>query len=526
MRIFLSGLMGSGKSTLAKELAREAGVAAFDSDELIAREAGQSVPELFRTRGEEGFRELEAQVIERLLEREPSGVVALGGGAVTQRALRRRLLRSGFLVTLDAPSSVLAGRVGAGEGRPLLAGRDVVARLDALRSARADAYAECHLRLDTSDLAATEAARRVLDAARREPIAVPLGARSYCIHVGQGIRRELVARVRELTPAVSALLVVTDSEVGPRWSSELTAAIRGSGLPVSQLELPAGESAKHLGSVDAIWQHALDAGLDRSSLVLGVGGGVIGDLSGFAAATLLRGVRAAHVPTTLLAMVDSAIGGKTGFDVRQGKNLIGAFHQPRFVLSDSEVLSTLPVAERRAGLAEVVKTAWIAGESAVAQLESDAPLLAAGDAGATERAIRMAASLKAYVVTEDEREDGLRAVLNLGHTLAHAIEAASGYSGLRHGEAVAIGCVAAFRVAAGLGGANARTDGARLRALLERLGLPTNFESYLDDRVLSFLGSDKKRKGKSLHYVVPGAPGDVRVVPLPIDEVMRLLRSS
>ncbi|HKP59257.1 MAG TPA: 3-dehydroquinate synthase, partial [Polyangiales bacterium] len=402
---------------------------------------------------------------------------------------------------------------------------EVRARLDALRSARAEAYAECHLRLDTGDLAPAEAARVVLEAARREPIAVPLGARSYCIHVGHGLRHELVALIREQAP-VSSVLLVTDAEVGPRWTHALTAAIRGSGLPVSEIALPAGESAKHLGSVDAIWQYALDAGLDRSSMVIGVGGGVVGDLSGFAAATLLRGVRAAHVPTTLLAMVDSAIGGKTGFDVRQGKNLIGAFHQPRFVLSDIELLSTLPEAERRAGLAEVVKTAWLAGEAEVQQLEADAPLLAAGEPQATERAIRMAATFKAYVVTEDEREDGMRALLNLGHTLAHAIEAASGFSGLRHGEAVAIGCVAAFRVAAGLGGASAQADGVRMKQLLGRLGLPTDFESYLDDRVLSFLGSDKKRKGKSLHYVVPGAPGDVRVVPLAISEVMRLLRST
>jgi shikimate kinase/3-dehydroquinate synthase len=525
MRIFLSGLMGSGKSTLARALGAEAGLPLFDTDELITRETGQTVTELFRTRGEEEFRAIEAGVVERLIEREPAAVVALGGGAVTQRALRRKLLRAGFVVTLDAASAVLAGRVGRGEGRPLLAGGEVRARLDALRSARAEAYAECHQRLDTSDLTPAEAAGVVLEAARREPIAVPLGTRSYCIHVGQGLRRELVARIREQAP-VSSVLLVTDEEVGPRWTQSLTAAVRGSGLPVSELVLPAGESAKHLGSVDAIWQHALDAALDRSSLLIGVGGGVVGDLSGFAAATLLRGVRVAHVPTTLLAMVDSAIGGKTGFDVRQGKNLIGAFHQPRFVLSDIELLSTLPEAERRAGLAEVVKTAWIAGEAEVAQLEADAQLLAAGDVQATERAIRMAAKLKAHVVTEDEREDGMRALLNLGHTLAHAIEAASGYSGLRHGEAVAIGCVAAFRVAAGLGGASARTDGTRMQQLLARLGLPTDFESHLNDRVLSFLGSDKKRKGKSLHYVVPGAPGDVRVVPLAITEVMRLLRST
>jgi 3-dehydroquinate synthase len=517
--------MGSGKSTVARALGDRSGLPVFDLDQLIEREAGQSVAAIFSARGEDAFRALEAQTATALLEREPRGIVALGGGAVTQRALRRQLLRAGLLVTLDAPTETLAARVGGGQGRPLLHGGNAHARLEALRSARAEAYAECHVRLDTSRSAPGETAAAILDAARAEPIAVPLGSRSYCIYVGAQQRRQLPARVQALAP-VSSVLVVSDAEVGPRWARALAADLRTSGLAVAELELEAGESAKTLASVDRIWSTALDAGLDRSSLVIGVGGGVVGDLSGFAAATLLRGVRAAHVPTTLLAMVDSAIGGKTGFDVRQGKNLVGAFHQPRFVLSDVEVLSTLPDAELRAGLAEVVKTAWIAGEAEVAALEADAALLLARDPAATERAIRMASRLKAYVVTEDEREDGLRAVLNLGHTLAHAIEAASGYSGLRHGEAVALGCVAAFRVAAGLGGASARADGERMRELLAKLGLPIAFESHLTDRVLSFLGSDKKRKGKSLHYVVPGKPGDVKTVPLPVDEVVRLLRSA
>jgi shikimate kinase/3-dehydroquinate synthase len=525
MRIFLSGLMGSGKSTVARALGSSSGLPVFDIDEVIESEAGQSVSSLFASRGEEAFRAIEAKVITSLIGQKARGVFSLGGGAVTQRALRRSLLGAGLVVTLDAPTQTLATRVGSGEGRPLLQGRDVPARLDALRSARAEAYAECHVRLETTHAAPAELAKTLLDAARAQPIAVPLGLRTYCVYVGAGQRHELGARVRAEAP-VSSVMLVSDAEVGPRWARALAAEIRSAGLSVSELEIGAGESAKTLATVDSIWNAALDAGLDRSSLVIGVGGGVVGDLSGFAAATLLRGVRAAHVPTTLLAMVDSAIGGKTGFDVRQGKNLVGAFHQPRFVLSDVEVLATLPDEELRAGLAEVVKTAWIAGESEVAELERDAPALLQREPAATERAIRMAVRVKARVVTEDEREDGLRAVLNLGHTLAHAIEAANGYSGLRHGEAVALGCVAAFRIAAGLGGATASADGRRMRGLLERLGLPVAFEQHLTDRVLSFLGSDKKRKGKSLHYVVPGQPGDVRVVPLPVDEIVRLLRSA
>jgi shikimate kinase / 3-dehydroquinate synthase len=524
MRIFLSGLMGSGKTTVAKALARRLQLPHFDSDELIALEAQKPVADLFRDSGEDAFRRLELDVVERLLHTQERCVVALGGGAVTQRPLRRLLLRSGFVVTLDAPTEVLASRVGGGDGRPLLAGQDIRARLEALRSVRGPAYAECHLRLDTRDCEPDVLAQRIERAARLTPIVVPLGTRTYCVHVGAGNRSELAHYVDELAP-VSSVLVVSDTEVGPRWARALSESLRASGLPVSEILLAPGEAAKTLASVERIWTSALEAGLDRGSLLIGVGGGVIGDLTGFAAATLLRGVRLGHVATTLLAMVDSAIGGKTGFDTQHGKNLIGAFHQPRFVLSDVEVLATLPEAERRSGLAEVVKSAWIAGESAVAQLEADAQALSDGEPAATVRAIRMAAALKAHVVTEDEREDGLRAVLNLGHTLAHAIEAASGYAGIRHGEAVSIGMVAAIRLARALGRAET-AEVERLRGLLERLSLPTEVERGLDERVLSFLGSDKKRKGKTLHYVVPGKPGDVRVVPLAMDEVVRLLRAT
>jgi 3-dehydroquinate synthetase len=250
---------------------------------------------------------------------------------------------------------------------------------------------------------------------------------------------------------------------------------------------------------------------------------VVGDMSGFAAASLLRGVPVGHVPTTLLAMVDSAIGGKTGFDTPHGKNLIGAFHQPSFVLCDTECLSTLPAIERQAGLAEVVKSAWIDGEAAVAELERDRVALASGEPAATERAIRMAARLKTRIVTEDERESGARALLNLGHTVGHAIEAFEGYGGLRHGLAVALGMVAAFRVAVRLGRLDAEQL-ERLTRLLSALGLPTNVDPYLRPEVRAFIGADKKRRADKLTFVLPGRPGDVRLHTLGIGELEQLLQ--
>jgi 3-dehydroquinate synthase len=319
------------------------------------------------------------------------------------------------------------------------------------------------------------------------------------------------------------VVLVSDDVVGPRWADPLRERLQAAGKQVTAVVLGAGEEHKTLASVERIWEAALDAQVDRGGAVLGVGGGVICDLSGFAASTLLRGVPVGHVPTTLLAMVDAAIGGKTGFDTRHGKNLIGSFHQPKFVLCDIDVLSTLAEGERRSGLAEVVKSAWIEGEAAVAQLERDAVALLAGEPEPTARAIRMAASLKARVVTEDERESGARAVLNLGHTVGHAIEASSGYRDIRHGEAVSLGMVAAFRLASKLGVVSA-TDVERAVRLLGALGLPTDVGPHLHQGVLSFIGSDKKRRSEGITFVVPSEPGRVDLRPLPLHEVFDLLR--
>jgi shikimate kinase/3-dehydroquinate synthase len=538
MRIFLSGLMGAGKSTVAKALAARTSLPRFDLDELIVQQMGGSVAELFRERGEAAFRALERTTLERLIAEQPNAVIALGGGVVVDRVLRRRLLEAGWVVTLDAATEELARRVGSATDRPLLSdplansqnsqnsepGQNIHARLLALRSERAEAYAECHVRLDTTQLDPERCARAIWDAVAEEPIVVPLGTRSYRVHVGNNNRHTLLARILELGP-VTGMLMVSDTQVGPAWARALSSELRAQGKTVTHLELAPGESAKTLESVDVIWNAALDVGIDRAGLILAVGGGVVGDLAGFAAATLLRGVRVAHIPTTLLAMVDSSIGGKTGFDTRHGKNLVGAFHQPSFVLSDVQTLGTLSHEERRAGLAEVVKSAWLDGEAAVAQLEHDADALARGDDAAILRAIRMAARLKARIVTADEREEGQRALLNLGHTLAHAIEASSGYAGIRHGEAVSIGMVAACRVGRQLGRLQP-ADAERAQRLLDRLGLPTGVDAYLSDRVLSFVSADKKRKGAKVNFVAPGRPGDTTLVSLGLDELHKMLRES
>lgn len=345
-------------------------------------------------------------------------------------------------------------------------------------------------------------------------VVVPLGERSYRVEIGQGIRSRVPARVRAVTEG--AVVVVHDTQEGEArtWARDAVASLPGS----IEVRLPRGEVHKSVATVERIWDTALEAGIDRSALVLGVGGGVVGDLTGFAASTLLRGVNLGQLPTTLLSMVDSSVGGKTGFNRAAGKNLVGSFYQPRFVLCDVETLDTLDAGERIAGLAEVVKSAWLDGENAVAGLEADAEALRAGDPAATIRAIEMSVTLKARIVRLDEREGGTRMLLNLGHTVGHGLEAAAGYRDLRHGDGVALGMVAALRVGVARG-ATTPDMAERLTRLLDAVGLPTDLDAKLTDEALDFVWADKKRRGDHIRFIVPGDPGHTTIAPMKPDEI-------
>jgi 3-dehydroquinate synthase len=523
-RVFLSGPMGSGKSQVAAALGELWRCAVVDLDQRIEQRAGLSIPQIFERRGESAFRELERTVLAEVLDDNSLKIVALGGGTVVDQASRRRLLREGTLITLRASLDALCARVGAGKGRPLLgSGADVRQRLATVIEQRAGAYAECHAEIFTDNLSVREIAQAVDRVVIDASIVVPMGERTYRVEVGSGTRHALAQRARSAVTGAHAVLV-TDTGVDEPWGSRAGNDLIEAGFKLTKVCLPAGEQHKNLQSIEQIWDAALSAGVDRDTLVVAVGGGVVGDMAAFAASTILRGLSFGQLPTTLLAMVDSAVGGKTGIDRVQGKNLIGSFHQPRFVLCDVETLTTLPLAERRAGLAEVVKSAWLDGEASVKMLEERADALVAGDFDATTDAVRMSVQLKARIVTEDERETGVRALLNLGHTVGHAIEAATGFAGLRHGEAVALGMVAAFRLSKGLGVAT-QDELERVTKLLERLGLPVKLDAYLDDKTLDFLGSDKKRKGGKVRFVVPAAPGATRLEPLSLEDVKRLVRN-
>jgi 3-dehydroquinate synthase len=338
---------------------------------------------------------------------------------------------------------------------------------------------------------------------------VDLGERSYPIYIGTGLLAQLGDYAeRHGLPKKSPVLVVTDSAVGPHYLHAAERSFREAGYETGSHTLPSGEGAKRLEELGAIVTSALDAGLDRDSTIIALGGGVVGDLAGFAAATYMRGVRFIQIPTTILAH-DSSVGGKVAVNHPQAKNIIGAFHQPEFVLYDIDTLATLPDREVRSGLAEVVKHGLIRDAAFAAWCESNSEALIARDSEALSYALHAGCRVKAEVVSADEREGGLRAILNLGHTIGHALEAVAGYGELTHGEAISIGMVGSARLAARLEVAppNVAEDTQRL---LERFGLPVAIDRPWDtDAIMAAMMHDKKFRGGEMVFVLPRRIGEV-----------------
>jgi 3-dehydroquinate synthase len=333
-----------------------------------------------------------------------------------------------------------------------------------------------------------------------EPIRVELGARSYAIHVGRGNLPTVGARARAASNG-SHVALVTNPTVDALWGDRVRASLAEAGVPATTIAIPDGERHKNVVTLAALWERLAAARIERGGLVVALGGGVVGDVAGFAAATWLRGIAFAQVPTTLVAQVDAAIGGKTAVDLPEGKNLVGAFHQPSFVLSDVEVLDSLPEREYRAGLAEVVKTGAILSPALFEWIEDEADRVLAREPEALLRIVHDCARLKAMVVSADETEGDRRAILNFGHTLGHAIESLLGYEGLLHGEAVSIGMAFATGLSEGRGWLPA-TTGRRLRDLLRRLGLPTAVPEGLGPAALArAMEADKKRSAGRIRFV-------------------------
>ena len=353
------------------------------------------------------------------------------------------------------------------------------------------------------------------DSGRRRPhasVPVELAERSYEIEIGQDWLVSIGRRIAERL-AAEKIALLTVPTVARRYAPRLTRGLAASGSRVGRIVVPDGDATKSLAELGGLYDRFLELGMDRHSAVVTLGGGVVGDLGGFAAATFLRGIPFAQVPTTVLAMVDASIGGKTAVNLRQGKNLVGAFHQPSGVYIDIDTLRSLPARERAAGTAELIKAAAIWDADLFEWLEAKIERFLDLDPKVVIPALERGCAIKAEVVARDEREGGLRRLLNFGHTLAHAIEAHARYRGILHGEAVAIGMVFAAELSESMGFA---PDGTRerLEALLVRAGLPTRPPSRSREAYLSAISVDKKKQGERIHFVVSKGIGSAATASL------------
>lgn len=512
--LLITGFMGTGKSTVGKIIAESCGRPHVDLDEAVERAAGQSVAAIFASRGEREFRALERAALARVLTSTDRPVVSLGGGTLLDRATRLDALDRAVVVTLEASVDEVLRRTSR-SARPLLDVPVPRLRAEELLAERRIAYAESHARITTTGRSLDDVARDVLAVWRADPIAVAAGERSYCVEVG---RHFAVDRLRALLAGASLALLVTDRNVQAHHADAVENATEQTGIRTATVVLEPGEEHKGTASLERIWNAALASGADRKSRFLALGGGVVTDVAGFAAATYMRGVSWVGLPTTLLAMVDASVGGKTAIDLKNAKNAVGAFWQPSGVLCDVDFLSTEPNRGYASAFAEIVKTAIIGDPDLLDFVEKHAEEIRARDLDVAAEMVRRSVRVKARVVGLDEREEGLRACLNLGHTVGHALEAHGGYGRLRHGEAVSLGLVAALRIGERLG-LTERPLVERCTLALRVLGLPVELASQPLAKAVDLIGHDKKKTGSKVRFVVARAVGRVELVDLGLEEL-------
>ncbi len=510
----LIGFMGAGKSLVGSELARRLGARFVDLDSEIVLLAGKSVSAIFAEVGEAGFRELEHSAL-KALENAPDSVVACGGGVVLRDENRSLLRRLGRVVYLAVSADEALARIGDTAGRPLLAG-DAASLAPKILEARLGLYrSAADITVDTSGRSVTEVLAEVLEILQgievtRVRVETSPG---YDIRVGHDLLTDAGRLICEAVGA-SRYMIVTDSTVAPLYLESLLGSLEAQGVVAHSTVVEAGELSKSWATAGEVVETFADAHLGRDGAVVALGGGVVGDLAGFAAAVYTRGVPVVQIPTTLLAQVDSSIGGKTGVDLRSGKNLAGAFWQPALVIADTAVLHTLPESEWVNGLVEVAKTALLAGEAQTAALEANARRISAHDDAAVLEQVRECVAFKASVVGDDERESGRRECLNLGHTLGHALENVLGYDAIPHGAAVAVGMRFAARLSEVALGASPELT-TRIDSLLSSLGAVAVDMSDADaGQLVEAMLADKKTRGGTLRFVLMMRPGGWEVVPL------------
>ena len=484
--IVFIGFMGAGKTTAARSAAKALETDALDADAVVQERLGKSIERVFAEDGEAAFRSAEEKVTIELLDDPRTRVLALGGGAIGSESIREAL-REHPTIWVDVPVET-AWKRAHGAGRPLATERETFERLHAERE---PVYAELADAIVPAER--SHAMEPVLAALEGLPAGVRMhwatsASADYPVYIGPGL---LDGEPFWPVTVTGRRFLVTDGHVGRLYGDALEPL-------AGRVAIMPGEQSKTVAHADIVWSELARAGVTREDLVVALGGGVVGDLAGFCAATYQRGVRYVQVPTSLVAQVDSAYGGKTGVDLAEAKNYVGAYHQPSAVIADTDALATLPDRELAAGYAEVLKTALIAGGSLWERVR-------AGADPADPAIISACARTKLAIVARDERDAGVRQFLNLGHTVGHALETVTGYARYRHGEAVGLGLLVALR----LSGNDALR--AEVNQLLVGHDLPTRLDGADPDQVLIATARDKKRLGeRPVPFVLLDAPGSPR----------------
>jgi shikimate kinase/3-dehydroquinate synthase len=544
--LIITGFSGTGKSLVAMEVALRLNWNFLDTDDEIVKQTGKSIAEIFRQDGEDKFRELEREMIRKACQQRQT-VIAIGGGAIVDPQNYESLAKTGLIVCLEAKPETIYERLFREaasnpdrEVRPLLAVDNPLERIRQLKASRQPHYAKADWTIHTDGLSVSEVAEEVIRASRllRRTDSSQLSAisdkdivcvvktatQSYPIFVGYGLLDKLGEKMKKAALS-GAATVISDENVFSLYGSKVGGILKDAGFAVSSFVVPPGEETKSMDYAIKIYDFLVEHRAERDDIIIALGGGMVGDLAGFVAATFLRGMPWIQVPTSLVAMVDASIGGKVGVNHPEGKNLIGAFYQPNLVLADCQTLTTLPRRELTSGWAEVIKHGMILDEEFVQFLESNVNKLTKLEPEFLTRAIARSAAIKAQVVSQDEKErEGKRTILNYGHTIAHGLEAATQYKRFLHGEAVAIGMMGAAKLSQRLGLLfSAAVE--RQQALLRKFDLPTVCSGLDLTGITRAMELDKKTKGKAIRWVLLRDIGKVVICSdVPQEDVLAVLQ--
>ncbi|MCH8306129.1 MAG: 3-dehydroquinate synthase [Candidatus Marinimicrobia bacterium] len=504
--IYIVGFMGAGKSVVGKLLAEKLERKYYDTDSLIEKAADKTISELFEESGEEQFRSVESSVLKKV-SLEKNAVISCGGGLLLQEENRKIMSETGTIIFLDtSPETLLTRLIKSNDNRPLLKGLSDTEKLDKIKEMLTDRlphYRSSDYSVNSDDKSIEDVVNAVIKVftASTPALIVELGERSYPIYIQQGISSKIGKIISDLHLG-KKIAIVTDEIVSKLHLEAIDKLLSDAGFEVLNVKIPAGESSKSLAVMSTLYDRLLEERFERNSTVIALGGGVVGDLAGFAAATLLRGLNFVQVPTTLLAQVDSSVGGKVGINHAMGKNLIGSFYQPNAVIIDTDFLSTLPQKELMCGMAEVIKYGLILDYEFAKDISINfSEILKLNDSEQIIHLIKRCVELKAEVVAKDEQERGLRRILNFGHTFGHSIESVLPRGSITHGEAVAFGMRAAIRLSELLELLSSDQSEEALN-LVKKINLPDSIRELTVAEIIDTMSSDKKVKEGEIHFVL------------------------